>query len=232
MTKPRRTNASEKTSGTVESAPRIVGGKWSNARLQYGVEMRTRAGEVRTRPMKERVREAVFNLLAQRVEGALAVDLFAGTGALGFEALSRGAAFAILLEQHFPTASLLEHNANLLGANDQAYIEANDTFFWCRTQAAAHVAPYGSTPWCVFCSPPYELFRAELSSMQALLEWWIGRLPPGSAIVVESDVDFDLEPWIESLAGRVQPLPTTWDHRDYPPARVAIGYVAHAKAAD
>src|SRR5438105_2010542 len=76
---------------------RIIGGSLRGRKLQY-------TGEARTRPMKDRVREAVFNLLGPSVTGSHAIDLFAGTGALGLEALSRGAARATFIERHFPTS--------------------------------------------------------------------------------------------------------------------------------
>src|SRR5205823_2176218 len=74
---------------------RIIGGRMRGRKLVYG-------GDQRTRPMKDRTREAVFNLLGPGVTGTHAIDLFAGTGALGLEAISRGAESATLIEQHFP----------------------------------------------------------------------------------------------------------------------------------
>src|SRR5271165_4697735 len=76
---------------------RIIGGKFRRRKLEY-------SGDLRTRPMKDRVREALFNLLGTAVEGKLAIDLFAGTGALALEAISREATRAIFIERHQPTA--------------------------------------------------------------------------------------------------------------------------------
>src|SRR4051794_22495694 len=83
---------------------RIIGGSFRGRKLKY-------SGDIRTRPMKDRVREAVFNLLGKQIAGSHAIDLFAGTGALGLEALSRGAARATFIERHFLTAKLIEENA-------------------------------------------------------------------------------------------------------------------------
>src|SRR5437868_14777408 len=80
---------------------RIIGGSRRGRKLQY-------SGDVRTRPMKDRVREAVFNLLGPQIAGSHAIDLFAGTGALGLEAISRGASKATFIERHLPTAKLIE----------------------------------------------------------------------------------------------------------------------------
>ena len=76
--------ASRRTSPEVVGL-RIVGGRFRGRKLLY-------SGDFRTRPMKDRLREAVFNLVGPAVAGMHAIDLFGGTGALGLEALSRGAA--------------------------------------------------------------------------------------------------------------------------------------------
>ena len=86
------------------SAPRIVGGDLRRRTLAF-------APAARTRPMKDRVRESLFDLLGPRVRGAVAIDLFAGTGALGFESISRGAARAVFVERHFPTADAIRRSA-------------------------------------------------------------------------------------------------------------------------
>ena len=83
MARPRRPAPPE-----ADQPPRIVGGTLRGRRLAH------RPGGP-TRPMKDRVRETLFDLIGDRVRGAIAIDLFAGTGALGFEAISRGAARAI-----------------------------------------------------------------------------------------------------------------------------------------
>src|SRR5271154_4383856 len=87
---------------------RIIGGRFRGRKLEY-------SGDPRTRPMKDRVREALFNLLSTAVKGKVAIDLFAGTGALGLEALSRGAARAVFIERHRPTAQTIGRNAAALG---------------------------------------------------------------------------------------------------------------------
>src|SRR4029077_10034324 len=83
---------------------RIIGGRFRGRKLAY-------SGDVRTRPMKDRVREALFNLLGRAVAGKTVIDLFAGTGALALEALSRGASRAVVIEMHRPTARLIVQNA-------------------------------------------------------------------------------------------------------------------------
>ena len=85
-TKKQPVNRSRRGPPTAATRPvgvRIIGGKFRGRKLEY-------SGDPRTRPMKDRVREALFNLLGHGVEGKVAIDLFAGTGALALEALSRG----------------------------------------------------------------------------------------------------------------------------------------------
>jgi len=89
---------------------RIIGGSFRGRKLEY-------SGDLRTRPMKDRVREALFNLLSNAVKGKVAIDLFAGTGALALEALSRGASRAVFIERHRPTAQAILRNSATLGVN-------------------------------------------------------------------------------------------------------------------
>ena len=98
--------------------------------------------------MKDRVREAVFNLLGVQVAGTHAIDLFAGTGALGLEAISRGAIQATFIERHLPTAKLIEQNAAALGIDDRVQVVFGDAFGW-----SAAYQPTGETPLTIFVRP-------------------------------------------------------------------------------
>jgi 16S rRNA (guanine966-N2)-methyltransferase len=184
------------------SAPRIIGGSLGGRRLVYS------GPEERTRPMKDRVREAVFNLIGPDVVGKHVIDLFSGTGALGFEALSRGAARATLIEQHFPTAAVIRQNALLLGVIDRVELLPANAFLWAENTAAD-----AREPWLVFCSPPYAFYTDRREAMLALVGTMIDRSPAGSIVVVESDRRFDLGQLPDAAA---------WDIREYPPAVIAI----------
>lgn len=161
--------------------------------------------------MKERVREAVFNILGPDVVGQHAIDLFAGTGALGLEALSRGATRVTLVERHFPTAEIIRENIATLNVENLAEVVSADTFLWvqrnCRQESMQ------SMPWLVFCSPPYDFFVTRLADIQELIESLCAAAPGGSLMVVECDQRYD--------TARL-PAPPAWHVRDYPPARVAI----------
>jgi 16S rRNA (guanine(966)-N(2))-methyltransferase RsmD len=74
------------------------------------------------RPTPDRLREALFNVLAPRIEGAVFLDAYAGSGAVGIEALSRGAARAIFLEKQFAAAQVIRENLRSLGIEDRATV--------------------------------------------------------------------------------------------------------------
>lgn len=166
--------------------------------------------------MKDRVREAIFNLLGPPIRGVWAIDLFAGTGALGLEALSRGAAGALFLERHFPTAAVIRENIATLGVGGVCEVAPANTLIWIQ-QAATLIdlatAARQARPWVVFCSPPYQLYLDEPEAMVHLLATLQKLAPPGSVIVVECDAEFDLEQL---------PQCDSWVVREYPPAVIAI----------
>ncbi len=166
------------------------------------------SGDLRTRPMKDRVRQTVFDLLADRVRGKHAIDLFAGTGALGLEALSRGALRATLLEQHLPTARLLRENVASLRVDPLCEVVCANTFVWF-----ARGPDLGPDPWAVFCSPPYDFYVRREAEMLELIRGLVEAAPPGSLLVVESDRRFDFA----RLAGA-----GSWEVRTYPPAVIGI----------
>jgi 16S rRNA (guanine966-N2)-methyltransferase len=82
--------------------------------------------------MKHRTREAIFNLVSVDCKGKHAIDLFAGTGALGLEALSRGASRATLIEKHVPSARVVEQNIRALGVGDRATLLVASAFVWAK----------------------------------------------------------------------------------------------------
>jgi 16S rRNA (guanine966-N2)-methyltransferase len=187
------------------AALRIIGGVHRGRKLEY-------SGDPRTRPMKDRVREAVFNLLGPDVTGTFVIDLFAGTGALGLEALSRGASRALFLEQHFPSAEVIRRNAATLGLADTAEVLAADTFI--RFRRGVKLGPEAeATAWVVFCSPPFEFFVSRRDEMLELIGKLFAAAPLGSLFAIESDARFDF--------GEL-PEAEEWDVREYPPARVGI----------
>src|SRR5689334_6005973 len=86
-----------------------------------------------TRPTSDLVRESLFNILREVVVGRVVVDLFAGTGALGLEALSRGAARAIFVEKDRDNVALIYRNMALLRYEDRVRIRSTDAYRWVRS---------------------------------------------------------------------------------------------------
>jgi len=180
---------------------RIIGGTLRGRKLQY-------SGDVRTRPMKDRVRESVFNLLGPDIVGTHAIDLFAGTGALGLEAVSRGAARATLIERHLPTTRLIEQNVAALGVGGQVEVVFFDAFVWTE-----RFQPAGNTPVTVFVSPPYDFYEARREDMSNLVARWVAVAPADSLLVIEADERFDFS---------TLPQADEWNVRQYPPAVIGI----------
>ena len=181
---------------------RIIGGSMRGRTIEY-------SGDLRTRPMKDRVREAVYNLVGTDAIGAHAIDLFAGTGALGLEAISRGAISATFIERHMPTAKLIRANATTLGAGEIVEVLPTSAFIWGKK----HPPLPTDRRWLVLCSPPFEFYTSRREEMLALINTLWQEAPLGSVFVLEADQHYDFTD-----------LPAAqWDIRSYPPAMVAVG---------
>jgi 16S rRNA (guanine966-N2)-methyltransferase len=190
---------------------RIIGGIFRGRRLAYH-------GDPIVRPMKHRTREAIFNLVSTEVTGRHAIDLFAGTGALGLEALSRGAASATFIEKHVPSARVVEQNIRTLGVEDRAQVLITSAFLWAKrdlVSTAAESSPPANVPWLVFCSPPYVFFTERLDEMRDLIQRVQVHAPAESILIVEAEEPFD----IGTLSNDVAEL---WNLRSYSPAIVGI----------
>src|ERR1700689_896748 len=94
---------------------RVIAGKYRSRRLKT-------PSSFKVRPTSDRLRETLFNILGPAVEDSTFVDLYAGTGAVGIEALSRGARATIFVEQHAPAAILIRRNLDSLGIGNEAEI--------------------------------------------------------------------------------------------------------------
>jgi 16S rRNA (guanine966-N2)-methyltransferase len=151
-----------------------------------------------TRPTSDRVREALFSILGDAVEGADVLDLFAGSGALGIEAMSRGAASATFVESDARAVAVIERNLAQLGLEGR--VHRRDVFAWLGTAGG----PYG----LVFADPPYS---SASPAAQRLSELLPPLLRETSLTVTESD--------------KRDPLTLTMplvDERTYGDTRIAI----------
>ncbi len=164
--------------------------------------------------MKDRTRQAVMNLLGGTLPESIAFDLFAGTGILAFEAMSRGSTQAVLFEILKLAANDIRQNAKTLSLTENLLVIQSNVLQW--TAAIDKNLPFlrlPELPWVVFCCPPYSLWDSDPQGMKQLLELWTDRAPAGSMFVVELEERTTLDF-----------LPTTleWDARLYKPARMAI----------
>ncbi|MCC5786667.1 MAG: RsmD family RNA methyltransferase [Phycisphaerales bacterium] len=126
---------------------RIIGGEFKRRRLHTPRDAST------TRPMPDLVRQAVFNLLRGHFEGEAVLDAFSGTGAIGLEAVSRGAARVVLIEKDRRIAKLVEQNIEDLGCADRAELVVGDALgpaALMRCPDPVHI---------IFLDPPYPLVR-------------------------------------------------------------------------
>jgi len=144
---------------------RIIGGRWRSRILRF-------PPSAQLRPTPDRVRETLFNWLGQRLDGLACLDLFAGSGALGFEALSRGASGVVMVESDRAIAAALRESAKLLEAEPQVLVR----------DAMGYLAQAGETFDLVFVDPPYASGLAE-RALAALGP----RLSPGARVYAESD---------------------------------------------
>jgi 16S rRNA (guanine966-N2)-methyltransferase len=172
----------------VQGRVRIIAGEWRGRRIEI-------PEDTAVRPTPDRVRETVFNWLRDSLLGARCLDLFAGTGVLGFEALSRGAAEAWFVEQDAKLVEALRTTAQQLGAGPR--IVRRDALAFLREPPPARFD-------VVFLDPPY---AAPLDPLLAVLPAW---LAPHALVYVErprseSLPAVDSAQWVKrSRAGAVE----------------------------
>jgi 16S rRNA (guanine966-N2)-methyltransferase len=150
---------------------RIIGGQWRSRILEF-------PDAADLRPTPDRVRETLFNWLGQDLSGTACLDLFAGSGALGFEALSRGAASAVMVEKDSAALRSLQGNAQKLGARNLTVVRGDALEFARETRARFDV---------VFVDPPYRL-GLQLAAL-ALVR---GLLNEGGRVYVEGEARFEV----------------------------------------
>jgi len=144
---------------------------------------------VALRPTSDRLRETLFNVLAPNIAGSRFVDLFAGTGAIGIEALSRGAAEVVFIENHAPAVTLIRRNLESLGINSVATVLAVGAL---RGLALLSTRKMEAAPGFdyVFLDPPY----AAAEDYSRVLEFLGSKdlLAPDGIVVAEHRGNFDL----------------------------------------
>jgi 16S rRNA (guanine966-N2)-methyltransferase len=164
-----------------------------------------------TRPTRDLIREALFNILGDLVVDRTVVDLFAGTGALGLEALSRGARQAIFVERDRENVGLIHRNIATLRYQDRAQVRLGDAYRWARS-----FEPIDDLPLVVFLDPPYREYEIRAPEVNRMLGRLVEKMPPGSAVALESWRDLD---------GQILPGLASWDIRRYGSSQIALKIV-------
>lgn len=162
----------------MSSRLRITGGKWVRHRIDVPKQG--------VRPTTDRARESVFAILSDMLEQKTVLDLFAGSGALGLEALSRGASAVHFVESHGPNAAVLTKNIQALGATAQTKVHKMQAKTFLKKNPALRFD-------YIFVDPPYAL---------SLESWWseqfVSMLLPGGQIILERDAHEELpEHWLQ-----------------------------------
>ena len=148
---------------------RVIGGEFRSRRLQSMPGMDVR-------PTPDKVRESLFNILSQEIGGSVFVDAYAGTGAVGIEALSRGARHAIFIEKDRAAVSLIKSNLAALGAEARARV--------IHGPAALYLG--GLEADIVFIDPPYPKDREYRAALEAL------ETKPPALVIVQHSTRFVL----------------------------------------
>ena len=170
---------------------RVTGGTARGCRLAS-----PKAASIAIRPTCDRVREALFSILAAQVPCAVALDLFAGTGALGIEALSRGARFSLFVDQSLTAGRLIETNLKTCFPHPQA------GFIRLNLAAAASLAPLllgipaGVRFDLIFMDPPYQ---KNLAARLLPMVEKDGLLAPHGRVIIEEHQSVELPPQVGTL---------------------------------
>jgi 16S rRNA (guanine966-N2)-methyltransferase len=157
---------------------RIIAGTWKGRRLLAppGLE---------TRPLPDRIKQSLFDLLGQRCDGLAVADVCAGSGSFGCEALSRGARVVHLIESGRHAIGIIQANQRTLGS---------------PAALVLHTRPFQSALAAlreldlVFCDPPFPWFQSEPATLSELLRLSAAALAPGGRLVVRGERGFDLPP--------------------------------------
>lgn len=162
---------------------RIVGGRFRGTQL--AAPGAAGGGAAHLRPTADRVREALFNVLEHgpyaEIEGARVLDLFAGTGALGLEAVSRGAAHAVFVDDLPAARALIRQNVETLRLTGQTKI-------WRRD--ATRLGPCPGTPYgLIFADPPYNKGLGERALVSAAEGGW---LADDATVILEESAEVDI----------------------------------------
>ena len=183
--------AATRRTATFPREVRIIGGTWKRSKLPV-------ADRPGLRPTPDRVRETLFNWLGQTLDGWHCVDAFAGAGALGFEAASRGAAEVVLLERDAALVASLHETRQRLGARS-VRVERGDALQWLARAPAASVD-------LVFLDPPFDsalLAPALAAAARVVRAGGLVYVEAAAALEADALAAIELEQWRSGRAGAV-----------------------------
>jgi 16S rRNA (guanine966-N2)-methyltransferase len=170
---------------------RIVAGSLRGRKLACSVS-------AALRPAPERVREALFNILGDAVPSRPFFDVFAGTGAVGLEALSRGARPVVFIERDFRTAGEIEQHLRDFGVAGEASVVRADAYRWAEHWKAP------PEPVNLFLGPPYPDFQRRGDDLVRMIATLQAGAATGSVLIVQTEGPID-----------ELPDPTAWEKRVY-----------------
>jgi 16S rRNA (guanine966-N2)-methyltransferase len=153
------------------------------------------------RPTPQMVREALFSILGNAVPGRAFFDVFAGTGVVGLEAVSRGASSARLIEMDPRQATDIQKYIDQFGVADKAQVIKADVYRW-----AERWVPVGTAPVNLFLSPPFPDLSEKAAEFLALVKLLIEKSPDESVVTIQAEDGFPLDQ---------VPHPAAWDVRHY-----------------
>jgi len=159
------------------------------------------------RPMPDRVRESLFNILSEAVVERSFFDLFAGTGAVGLEALSRGASQVTFVERDGRAAATIQEHLHAFGVSDLAHVVRADVYRW----AERWLPP--AEPANVFLGPPYPDYDRALNELMRVVHLAQENVAPGSVLILQSEKAYD--------PGTL-PKAQMWDNRHYGRTQLSI----------
>lgn len=157
---------------------RVIGGEFGSRKLKT-------PGKLAMRPTSDRLRETLFNVLGPAIDDSLFIDLYAGTGAIGIEALSRGAREAILVEAHPAAVRLIRENLESLKIASRVELIATDA-----VRALGVLARRKLLADFIFLDPPYNNIDERLQILELLDESHL--VAPSGIVIVEHSVKTDL----------------------------------------
>ena len=172
---------------------RIIAGELRGRRLPCHVTEELR-------PTPDAVRQALFSILGDAVPGRTFIDVFAGTGAVGVEAISRGAKSTTFVERDFEFANKIDKNLSDFRVAERGSVVRADVYRW-----AERWRPHTDDPTNVFLSPPFADLTRRVADFLALVATLREKLPGGSTLTVQAELGFPEE----QLPG------DGWDRRAY-----------------